>query len=238
MKKVLGIIILLVIVASGVCAYFFPGIPYYYKCTHELYTENIWKNLPDDLPKLTEGYTDFSTGEVRITAWDDMEAERSETNDTVSWANEDETHFVSITAEALNESEDFLDRTGIPHEDLDQYCKAVKKTPPENIYELMKLMAGLTMEDFDIHNFRNSKTFYKLMKLKNEVYAGEEFPTYFYPIDGVGYRGYLVAATGPEEDLSIINIYPEKDRHKRYIIAISVTDWNEVIAAAKSIKLT
>lgn len=238
MKKILGIIIILVIASAGACAYFFPGIPYYYKCTHELYTESIWKNIPDELPELKTGFTDFSTGEVRMTAWDDMEAQRSGTNDTVSWANEDETHFISITSEVRSENEDFLDRTGITHEDLDKYCKAAEKTTPENTYELVKLMAGLTMDDFDIHNFRNSKTFYKLMKLKNELYTGEELPTALYPIDGVGYRGYLAASTGPEEDLSLINIYPERDRHKRYIIAISVTDWNEVIAAAKSIKLT
>ena len=47
MKKFLGILFLLIIVAAGVCAYFFPGIPYKYKCTHELeLTDSIWETFP------------------------------------------------------------------------------------------------------------------------------------------------------------------------------------------------
>lgn len=244
MKKIkVGILFLFIIAAVGVCAYLFPGIPYYYKCTHALYTDSIWEELPDDLQKLTEGYEKFSTDDVRITAWDDMETQLSVDKDTVMWQNEDETHYVTITCEALDESEDFSDRIGITHEALDKYCKAAEKTTPENIYEFMKLMASLTMDDFDIHNFRNSKTFYKIMKMKSDEIVcytdGSFFPLSFYPIDGAGYRGYLfICLEAPNDNYALVNIYPENDTHKRYIIALSITDLNEVIAVAESIELT
>ncbi|MCR4795942.1 MULTISPECIES: hypothetical protein [Ruminococcus] len=245
MKKILGILFLLIIVAAGVCAYFFPGIPYYYKCTHELeIRDSIWEELPKDLPKLSEGYADFSTMGVRITAWNDMEAQRAADDNAVTWANEDKSHMINISQERINESSDFLDMTGITHDDLDAYCKDAEKTTPESKYEFVKLMASLTMDDFDIHNYKNSKTFYRIMKLKSDdFYFGKEFPVKFYPVDGVGYRGYLLSSVEPDGDhgyakFAVINIYPEKDKKTRYIIDISVTDWNEVLAIANSIKLT
>lgn len=245
MKKFLGILFLLILIAAGVCAYFFPGIPYYYKCTHELeMTDNIWEDIPKDLPKLSEGYADFSTMGIRITAWNDMEAQRTNDENNVTWANKDESHYVTVYSERINENDDFLDMTGISHDDLAAYCKSAEKTVPETKYEFVKLMASITMNDFDIHSYKNSKTFYRIMKLKSEdLYFGKEFPVKFYPVDGVGYRGYLVSAVGPDgnhgyENYTIINIYPEKDKHTRYIIDISVTDWNEVLAIANNIKLT
>ena len=45
-------------------------------------TDNIWEDIPKDLPKLSEGYADFSTMGIRITAWNDMEAQR--TNDEIT----------------------------------------------------------------------------------------------------------------------------------------------------------
>ena len=75
-----------------------------------------------------------------------------------------------------------------------------------------------------------------------EFYTGKDFPIKFYPVDGVGYRGYLLSGVDPDGDhgyknYAIINVYPEKDKHTRYIITLSVTDWNEVLAIAESIKL-
>jgi len=244
MKKFLGILFLLILIAAGVCAYFFPGIPYYYKCTHDLeFTENIWEEAPKDLPALTDGYGEYSTDEVRVTAWNDMEAQRSSSKDQIIWENVDNGHFISIYTEQISESSDFLDMTGITHSALDAYCKDAEKTTPENNYEFVKLVASITMKDFDIHSYKNSKTFYKIMKIKSEeFYTGENFPIKFYPVDGVGYRGYLLSGVDPDGDhgyknYAIINVYPEKDKHTRYIITLSVTDWNEVLAIAESIKL-
>ena len=63
MKKFFGILFLLIIAAAGVCAYFFPGIPYKYKCTHELQlTDSIWETIPDDLPPLPEDCAVACTG--------------------------------------------------------------------------------------------------------------------------------------------------------------------------------
>lgn len=241
-KKILVILFLLIITAVGVCACLFPGIPYYYKCTHGLYTENIWEKLPDDLPELTGDYENFSIDDVHITAWDDMETQQIWNENTIEWQNGDETHYVTITSEALDESEDFSDITGVTYEAFDKYCKTVGKTTPENIYEFVKLMANLTMDDFNIHNFQNSKIFCKIMEMKSELVGytdGILSTAKFYPVDGTGYHGYLLITlevTG--DNFALVNIYPENDTHKRYIIALSFTDLNEVIAVAESIELT
>jgi hypothetical protein len=239
MKKFLGILFLLVIIAAGVCAYIFPGTPYYYKCTHELHiTDNIWEKAPEGLPKLSEGFADFSSMGVRITAWNDMETVNTGSKENVTWQNDNGSHSVSISVEHLSENDDFLDRTGITPEELDQYCKNAEKTTPENKYEFVKLFASLTMDDFDIHNFKNSKTFYKLMLCKDDLYSAGEVPIKIYPVDGVGFRGYLLTEQNGGQKNAVINIYPEKDKKTRYIIELSVTDWNEILAIANSIKLT
>ncbi|MBP5580847.1 MAG: hypothetical protein J6X85_03495 [Ruminococcus sp.] len=239
MKKVLGILFLLAIVAAGVCAYLFPGIPYKYKCTHELeLTDSIWENVPEDIEKLPAEYASYSNFGLRLTAWEDMKPVRTDSKEKAQWQNGDEYHIVSIATERINESDDFLDRTGISHEALERYCKAVEKTTPENQYEFMKLVASLTMDDFDIHDFKNSKTFYLLMKVKNDMYLGEKFPAKLYCVDGVGYRGFLYTEKSQKNTSAIINIYPDRDKSSRYTLEVSVADWNETIAIAKSIKLT
>lgn len=239
MKKFLGILFLLVIIAAGVCAYIFPGTPYYYKCTHELHiTDNIWEKVPDDLPKLNDGYADFSSMGIRITAWNDMETVNTSSKDNVTWQNDNGSHCVNLMMEHQSENDDFLDRTGITPEDLDQYCKKAEKTTPENKYEFVKLFASITMDDFDIHNFKNSKTFYKLMLCKDDLYSTGEAPAKIYPVDGVGFRGYLITDQTDGKKNAVINIYPEKEKKTRYIIDLSVTDQEDVVAVAESIKLT
>lgn len=240
MKKFLGILVLLIIIAAGVCAYLFPGTPYYYKCTHELdLTENIWENTPPNVNPLPEDYENYDGFGVRITAWNDMRSDLSGDKDQLIWKNADDTHSISIVTEKLNENSDFLDRTGITKEALDKYCKAAEKTTPENAYEFVKLVTSLTMDDFDIHNFKNAKTFYQLMKQKEEFYMGEGFPVRFYAVDGVGFRGFLMTAKSPDQNnYAVVNIYPEKDKRTRYIIDLSITSPDDVIAVAESIKLT
>lgn len=236
MKRFLGILFLLVIVAAGVCAYFFPGIPYKYKCTHDLeLTDSIWENIPENIPPLPADYSDYSNFGVRITAWNDMEPVRTNDKTKAKWLNSDEDCWIGITEERLSESDDFLDRTGISHEALDRYCKAVEKTTPENQYEFTKLVASLTMDDFDIHDFKNSKTFYLLMKTKNELYLGSKM---FYCADGVGFRGYFYTKHAPEANQGYMIIYPDRDKHTRYTIEISVFDYYQAFAMAESIKLT
>ena len=239
MKKFIGILFLLIIVAAGVCAYFFPGIPYKYKCTHELQlTDSIWETIPDDLPPLPEDYADYSNFGLKITAWDDMKPIRTDDKSEAKWQNDDDTHYIVINEMNISESDDFLDRTGISHEALDKYCKAVEKTTPESEYEFTKLVMSLNMEDFDIHNFKNSKTFYLMMKEKNEAYFGENNPKIYYSVDGVGFRGCLHIESVSGYNASYIDIYPERDKKTKYRISIKVTDTNEILAIANSIKLT
>lgn len=241
MKKFLGILVLLIIVAAGVCAYLFPGTPYYYKCTHELeLTENIWEGTPTDIKPLPEDYKNYDGFGVRITAWGDMKLRPTGDEKSSVWSNEDNSHLICITQERISENEDFLDMTGINHDDLNAYCMDTEKTTPENKYEFVKLMASLTMDDFDIHNYKNSKTFYKIMKKKNEDFCDDAGkPLRLCPVDGVGFRGFLMTAKSPDKNAhAVINIYPEKDKRTRYIIDLSVTSPDEVIAVAESIKLT
>ncbi|MCR5600431.1 MAG: hypothetical protein K6G33_06815 [Ruminococcus sp.] len=240
MKKFLGILFLLVIIAAGVCAYVFPGTPYYYKCTHELdLTDNIWENAPTTPEKLPDDYENYSGFDLRITAWGDMRSERTNNKEQLTWKNDDGSHTLSIFSEKLNENSDFLDRTGITKEALEKYCKTAEKTTPENAYEFIKLVTSLTMDDFDIHNFKNAKTFYQLMKLKEEYYMGDGYPARFYAVDGVGFRGFLITAKSPDNNnYAMVNIYPEKDKRTCYHIDLSVTDQEDVVAVAESIKLT
>lgn len=239
MKKFFGILFLLVIAAICICAYFFPGLPYYYKCRHDfITTESIWQDIPKDLPSLKEGYDTYSTHGIRITAWENMEPVRTDEKNSVMWGNKDTNLFVSVYTDTLGENYDFLDMTGIDHKDLEAYCKEMHKTPPENKCEFLRLAAMLTMDDFDVHSMKNAKTFYKIMSCKNEIISESSNTVRFYPVDGIGYRGFLLTTDTPEGQVSAINIYPENDKHHRYIIATSVTDWNEVIAIAESIQLT
>ena len=239
MKKFLGIFILLIFIAAGVCAYIFPGTPYYYKCTHDFeITDSIWNDIPNDLPKLSDDYADFSTLGIRITAWNDMEVRHTNDEKNVIWANEDNSHMVCVNQERINENEDFLDMTGINHNDLAAYCKSAEKTTPESEYEFTKLTASLTIKDFDIHNYKNSKTFYKIMKKKNEDFCNDSgTPLVFYPVDGVGYRGYLRTSKIADDNEAIITIFPEKDKRTRYTIAFSLGNINEALSIAESIKL-
>lgn len=240
MKKFLGILILLIFIAAGVCAYIFPGTPYYYKCTHEFkITDNIWENATTEPLTSIADYENFTSPYLRITAWSDMKLRPSKDEKITIWANEDNSHLICITQERISENEDFLDMTGINHDDLDTYCKDTEKTTPENKYEFVKLMASLTMDDLDIHNYKDSKTFYKIMKKKNENFcndAGE--PLRLCPVDGVGYRGYLRTSQNANDNNIIITIFPEKDKRTRYVIELSETEWNEILAIANSIKLT
>lgn len=239
MKKFLGILFFLIIAAAGATAIFFPGIPYYYKCTHELkYKENILADIPSDLPPIEGGTSEYSSLGLKLSAWKDMEAQRTDDKNQVLWENKDRTHIVSIYTETLGSNQDFLDRTGISHEDLDRYCKKIKKTTPDGALEFVRLIASLTMDDFDIHDFSNAATFYKMMKIKNDMYISEDYPVKIYTVDGVGYRGFLLIAQSSSNSLSVINIYPEKDKHIRYVVGTSVTGWDEVKAIADSIKLT
>lgn len=239
MKKFLGILFLLIVIAIGVAAYFFPGIPYYYKCTHEFkLMDSIISDLPTDLPPVSDEPADYSALGIKLTAWEDMEPVRTDDKNSSIWENEDRSHFISVYAESLGSNYDFLDRTGISHEDLDRYCKKMEKTTPETLPEFVKLVCSLTMEDFDIHDSKNAKTFYRMMDIKNKEYIDDIHQINFYTADGVGYRGYLKTANAPAGDYALINIYPDKDKQKRYIIEMSVTDWNEVKAVTESIKLT
>lgn len=240
MKKFLGILFLLIVIAVGVTAYFFPGIPYYYKCTHDLeLRDNITHELPADLAPLPDDFADYANLGIRMTAWGDMEAQHTGDKNQALWENKDKSHSISIYAETLSENYDFLDRTGISHEALDRYCKAVKKTTPETGYEFVKLVGSITMDDFDIHDMKNSKTFYKMMSIKNDLYMGEEHPVDLYIVDGVGYHGYMVTAEAPENHKeAIINIYPDKSKRKRYVIDLSFTDRDEILSIAGNIKLT
>ena len=83
MKKFLGILFLLIIAAFGACAYFFPGLPYYYKTKHEFReTGSIWYELPDKLPELSsDSYDLYSALGLRITAWKGMEPVHTEEKD-------------------------------------------------------------------------------------------------------------------------------------------------------------
>ena len=240
MKKFLGILFLLIVIAVGVCVFFFPGIPYYYKCTHEF---ELLENTVSELPAgsvLPDDYADYSNLGVRVTAWGDMEAQRTDDKNQGLWENKDGSHFISVYAENLGDNYDFLDRTGISHEALDRYCKAVEKTTPEFPYDFVKLVASITMEDFDIHDSKNAKTFYKMMGLKNDEFChGADCSADLYIVDGVGYHGYmrtLESASG--ENDAVINIYPEKNKHRRYIISLSFTDRDDILAIAESVKLT
>lgn len=239
MKKFLGILFLLIVIAVGVCVFFFPGIPYYYKCTHEF---GLLENTVSELPAgsvLPDDYADYSNLGVRVTAWGDMEAQRTDDKNQGLWENKDGSHVISVYAENLGDNYDFLDRTGISHEALDRYCKAVKKATPETPYDFMKLVGSVTMEDFDIHDSKNAKTFYRIMSMKNDLYTGEDHPVELYSVDGVGYHGYMVIAEAPENHTeTIINIYPEKNKHRRYIISLSFTDRDDILAIAEHIKLT
>ena len=238
MKKFLGILFLLVIVAAGVCAYLFPGIPYKYKCTHELqYTDSIWETIPEKVQPFSSDSADYSNFGLRMTAWDDMKPIRTGDKSQAKWQNDDGTHYITITEQNLGENEDFLDRTGISHEALDKYCKAVEKTTPENGYEFTKLVMSLTMDDFDIHNFKNSKTFYQLMKEKNDAYFGENNPRKYYAVDGVGFRGCLHTETVANYNVAYVDIYPDRDKRTNYRISIIFTDTDEILSIADSIKL-
>jgi len=239
MKRFLGILFLLIIAAAGVTVFFFPGIPYYYKCTHDLKsTENILTDIPSDLPPIEGGTSEYSSLGLKLTAWKDMEAQRTDDKNQALWENKDRTHVVSIYTENIGGNFDFLDRTGISHEDLDRYCKKIKKSTPDGNLEFVRLIASLTMDDFDIHDFSNAATFYKMMKIKNDMYISDDYPVRIYTVDGVGYRGFLLIAQAPDESLSVINIYPEKDKHVRYVVGTSVNSWDEVKSIADSIKLT
>lgn len=239
MKKFFGILFLLLIVSAGAAAYFFPGIPWYYKVKHEFaLTDSIWEAYPEELSGLPEDYEVYSDLGLRITAWNDMKPVIEEDNDSAMWHNDDESHFVYIHRETLSDSYDFLDNTGITPEALERFCKEAEKTTPENTCELMRLTAMLTMDDFDIHDSKNAKTFHKLMRIKNESYLGEGYPVKYYPADGVGYRGILMTADAPDGKYANIIIYPEKDKHHRYLLELSVTDWDEILEITESIQLT
>lgn len=239
MKKFLGILFLLIVIAVGVCVFFFPGIPYYYKCTHEF---GLLENIVSELPAgsvLPDDYADYSNLGVRVTAWGDMEAQRTDDKNQGVWKNRNGSHIISVYVDNLGDNYDFLDRTGISHEALDRYCKAVKKSTPETQYDFVKLICSITMNDFDIHDSKNAKTFYKMMSQKNDLYIDEDHPVDLYIVDGVGYHGYMVIAETPENYTeAIINIYPEKNKHKRYIIDLSFTDRDEILSIAEHIKLT
>ena len=239
MKKFLGILFLLIIVAAGVCAYLFPGIPYKYKCTNELQTtDSLWNDTPGNLQPISGETADYSNFGLKLTAWDDMKPVRTDSKDSAMWQNGDEIHRIGISEEHLSESEDFLDRTGISHEALDKYCRAVEKTTPESEYEFTKLVMSLNMEDFDIHNFKNSKTFYQLMKCKNESYIDESDPARYYSVDGVGFRGYLNTIETPDGYTAHVFLYPEREKRTRYIIKISTENFGDIFTIADSIKLT
>lgn len=239
MKKFFGILFLLIIVSVGAAAYFFPGTPWYYKVKHEFaLTDSIWETYPEGLPELPKDYEVYSDLGLRITAWNGMKPEIEEDKDSAEWHSDDKSRFVYIHRETLSDSYDFLDNTGITTEALERFCKEAEKTTPENIGELMRLIAMLTMDDFDIHDSKNAKTFYKLMDIKNESYLGEGYPVRYYPADGVGYRGILVTAQAPDGKYANISIYPEKDKHHRYLLELSVTDWDEILKITESIQLT
>ena len=239
MKKFLGILFLLVIIAAGVCAYIFPGTPYYYKCTHELHlTENIWESTPTDVKPLPEDYENYDGFGIRITAWGDMKLRLTKDEKTAIWSNEDNSHLICIAQECISENEDFLDMTGLTHDDLNAYCIQTEKTTPESKYEFVKLMASLTMDDFDIHNYKNSKTFYKIMKKKNDDFCDDTGkPLRLCSVDGVGYRGYLRTSKIANDNEITISIFPENDKRTRYVIALNSSEWNEILAIANSIKL-
>ena len=239
MKKIFGVLFFLIIAAIGVCAYFFPGLPYYYKTKHEFdETGSIWYDVPKELPELSDGYDLYSSLGVRITAWKGMEPVRTDEKDAVMWGSKDENLFVSVCVDTLGENYDFLDMTGIDPEDLDRYCRKIQKTTPENKYEFVRLASMLTMDDFDLRSRKNAKTAYRIMSCKNDLIAGESNKVSFYPVDGVGFRGFLITHDTPEGQTAFINIYPEMDKRHRYILSMSVTDWNEVLAIAESVQLT
>ena len=102
----------------------------------------------------------------------------------------------------------------------------------------MRLAATLTMKDIDIHSSRNAKTFYKIMNCKNDLIFEDVSSAKFYPVEGVGFRGFLQTNDASDGQYAFINIYPERDKKHRYILSMSVTDWDEVIAMAESIQLT
>lgn len=240
MKKFLGILFLLIVIAIGVGAYFFPGLPYYYKCTHDLeFRESLTHELPIASPDVPENSADYANPGIRLTAWGDMEAQRTNDKNQALWENKDGSHTVSIYAETLGDNYDFLDRTNISHESLDRYCKAVKKTTPETNYEFVKLVCSLTMDDFDIHDLKNAKTFSKMMSIKNENFVRGNTPLAHYIVDGVGYHGFMLISEDAESGKeAVINVYPEKNKHKRYIIILSFTDKDEILSIAGKIKLT
>ena len=239
MKKILGILFFVIIAALGVCAYFFPGLPYYFKTKQEFSeTGSIWYDIPQNLPELSKGYDLYSSLGVRITAWEGMEPVRTDEKDSVMWGSKDTNLFVSVCVNTLGENDDFLDMTGIDPEDLENYCLKKHKTPPDNKCEFVRLATTLTMNDIDIHSSRNAKTFYKIMNCKNDMLRQNFNSMKFYPVEGVGFQGFLQTTDAPEGKYAFINIYPEKDKKHFYILSMSVTDWDEVIAIAESIQLT
>lgn len=240
MKKFLGILFLLIVAAFGVCAYFFPGLPYYYKTKHEFReTGSIWYELPDKLPELSsDSYDLYSSLGLRITAWKDMEPVHTEEKDAVMWGSKDTNLFVSVCQDTLGENYDFLDMTGIDPEDLENYCKKAQRSTPQNKGEFVRLAAMLTMDDIDLHSSRNAKTFYKIMNCKNDLISEDASSVKFYPAEGVGFLGFIQTNDTPDGQYAFINIYPERDKKHRYILSMSVTDWDEVIAIAQSIQLT
>ncbi len=92
---------------------------------------------------------------------------------------------------------------------------------------------------FDIHDMKNAKTFSKMMSIKNENFVRGNTPLEHYIVDGVGYHGFMLISEDAESGKeAVINVYPEKNKHKRYIIILSFTDKDEILSIAGKIKLT
>lgn len=235
MKKVLTALLLLIAAAAAVVFIFFPGLPWYIKVDRE-YSDigASCAKIPADIPASSEEFEAYTGSGLMFSAWQGMTEELSDKGGA-SWTASSGSSLTAVS-EVLPDGDGFLDNTGLSLKELESFCKSCKKSVPENEYEFDKLLLGISMQDFNIHDRKNSKIFYKLAGIKSSLDVAEG---QYYELDGVGFRGLLYVSEAPEGMSSgEIGIYPERDRRSRINISISAADRNELLLVAETIKLT
>lgn len=231
-KKKVVVILSVLLAAILIIAIFFPGLPWYIRIKKEYeYIDKSLELFPDS-NTVPENYVEYSVSGVSLLAPEGLEI-TEDNNIGKGFANDS----VEIFITELTPDDYIINFKGeiISEENLQQFCDFSSLDFPQSNYDKYNLQLSLSMDNFNIHNRKQSETFYKLADYRDSWFGHWEN---IYRFDKENFKGFLRIHDLGEYLSGQAMIFPDSNPDNYIMITISPEKREDIFKIADTIRLT